>query len=87
MFSRERDASKVALVHLVARLNAGGYKLLDAQFVTDHLRQFGAVEVARADYHRLLETAIESDADFFAFTGDGDPEAVIAAAEGPAVPA
>jgi leucyl/phenylalanyl-tRNA--protein transferase len=81
MFSRETDASKVALVHLVARLNAGGFRLLDAQFVTDHLRQFGAVEVARADYHRLLGEAIEADADFLAFTGDDDPEAVLAAAQ------
>jgi leucyl/phenylalanyl-tRNA--protein transferase len=81
MFSRETDASKVALVHLVARLNAGGFRLLDAQFVTDHLRQFGAVEVARADYHRLLGEAIEAEADFFAFTGDDDPAAVLAAAQ------
>lgn len=82
MFSRERDASKVALVHLVARLNAGGFRLLDAQFVTRHLRQFGAIEVPRGDYHRLLGEAIGADSDFFAFTGDGDPDAVIAAAEG-----
>ncbi|MFO1089398.1 MAG: leucyl/phenylalanyl-tRNA--protein transferase [Hyphomicrobiales bacterium] len=82
MFSTATDASKVALVHLVARLNAGGYTLLDAQFITEHLKQFGAVEVARADYHRLLEAAIEKDADFFAFRKDDDPAAVIAAAEG-----
>ncbi len=84
MFSTATDASKVALVHLVARLNAGGYTLLDAQFITEHLKQFGAVEVARADYHRLLEAAIEKDADFFAFRKDDDPAAVIAAAEGAA---
>jgi leucyl/phenylalanyl-tRNA--protein transferase len=81
MFSRETDASKVALVHLVARLNAGGFRLLDAQFVTDHLRQFGAIEVPRDDYHRLLDEAIGADGDVFAFTGDDDPEAVLAAAQ------
>ncbi len=47
MFHRARDASKVALVHLVARLKAGGFRLLDTQFVTDHLRNFGAVELPR----------------------------------------
>jgi leucyl/phenylalanyl-tRNA---protein transferase len=77
MFSRERDASKVALVHLVARLNAGGFCLLDTQFTTPHLRGLGAVDVPRQDYHRLLEGAIESEADFFAFAGDDDPEAVL----------
>ena len=50
MFSIERDASKVALVHLVARLKAGGFRLLDAQFLTDHLASFGAEEISRADY-------------------------------------
>jgi leucyl/phenylalanyl-tRNA---protein transferase len=57
MFHRERDASKVALVHLVARLRRGGFRLLDTQFVTGHLAQFGAVEVARRDYKRLLAAA------------------------------
>ena len=55
MFHRARDASKVALVHLVARLRAGGFRLLDTQFVTDHLKTFGAVEVPRRQYHKLLE--------------------------------
>lgn len=64
MFSRERDASKVALVHLVARLKAGKFMLLDTQFVTEHLRQFGAVEISRADYRRLLSRAIEAKADY-----------------------
>jgi leucyl/phenylalanyl-tRNA--protein transferase len=58
MFSRVADASKVALVHLVARLRAGGYRLLDLQFVTPHLAQFGAIEVPRAQYHRLLAEAL-----------------------------
>jgi leucyl/phenylalanyl-tRNA---protein transferase len=58
MFSRATDASKVALVHLVALMRAGGYRLLDLQFVTPHLAQFGAVEVPRAQYHRLLAEAL-----------------------------
>jgi leucyl/phenylalanyl-tRNA--protein transferase len=64
MFHRARDASKVALVHLVARLRAGGFRLLDTQFVTDHLKTFGATEVSRRQYHRLLETAVASDGNF-----------------------
>ena len=64
MFHRARDASKVALVHLMARLKAGGFKLLDTQFVTDHLRIFGAIEVPRRQYHKLLETALSGDGDF-----------------------
>ena len=71
MFSRRRDASKVALVHLVARLIAGGYRLLDAQFMTEHLAQFGAREVARTEYRRRLAVALKVDADFYRFTGDG----------------
>jgi leucyl/phenylalanyl-tRNA--protein transferase len=66
MFHRARDASKVALVHLVARLRAGGFKLLDTQFVTDHLKTFGAVEVPRRQYHKLLEAALGGDGDFAA---------------------
>ncbi|WP_405048326.1 leucyl/phenylalanyl-tRNA--protein transferase [[Roseibacterium] beibuensis] len=55
MFSRERDASKVALVHLVARLKRGGWRLLDTQFLTEHLSQFGAVEMPQAAYLRVLK--------------------------------
>ena len=58
MFSRVTDASKVALVHLVARLRHGGYRLLDTQFLTPHLAQFGAIEISRARYHRLLADAL-----------------------------
>ncbi len=58
MFSRETDASKVALVHLVARLRAGGFTLLDTQFVTEHLSRFGAVEIPRAEYRRHLAQAL-----------------------------
>ena len=68
MFHRARDASKIALVHLIARLKAGGYKLLDTQFVTDHLKSFGAVEVQKERYHALLEHALAADADFGALT-------------------
>jgi leucyl/phenylalanyl-tRNA--protein transferase len=79
MFSRARDASKVALAHLVARLRFGGYGLLDAQFITDHLMQFGAREIGRADYRRRLETALTMEADFYRFGGDGDGPAVLQA--------
>jgi leucyl/phenylalanyl-tRNA--protein transferase len=64
MFHRSRDASKVALVHLVARLKAAGFTLLDTQFVTDHLTTFGAVEIGRRQYHRLLEEAVTGEARF-----------------------
>ncbi|MEQ8641337.1 MAG: leucyl/phenylalanyl-tRNA--protein transferase [Alphaproteobacteria bacterium] len=64
MFSRQRDASKVALVHLAARLVEGGYRLLDVQFLTGHLTQFGAIEVPRAAYRRLLEEAVQHTARF-----------------------
>ena len=64
MFHRARDASKIALVHLVARLKAGHYRLLDTQFVTDHLRTFGAVEVSRPVYHKLLDAALVGEGDF-----------------------
>jgi len=63
MFSRERDASKVALVHLVARLRKGGWTLLDAQFMTDHLSRFGAVETPQAAYLRRLKPALRVQPD------------------------
>ncbi len=59
MFSHARDASKVALVHLVARLRLGGFRLLDTQFVTAHLAQFGAVEIPRERYRALLAEAVD----------------------------
>ncbi len=58
MFSRVRDASKIALVYLVARLIYGGFTLLDTQFVTGHLARFGAIEVSRDEFQRLLEGAL-----------------------------
>jgi leucyl/phenylalanyl-tRNA--protein transferase len=66
MFSRDRDASKAALVHLAARLRFGGFKLLDAQFITPHLEQFGAQTLPRRIFHALLGAALEAKADFFA---------------------
>ncbi len=58
MFSKARDASKIALVYLVARLKFGGFELLDTQFLTGHLARFGAIEVGRAEFQRLLEAAL-----------------------------
>ena len=69
MFSRERDASKVALVHLVARLKVGGFTLLDTQFTTSHLKQFGAIDVERRVYQEMLEEAIARRADFYRLAG------------------
>ena len=63
MFSRARDASKIALVHLVARLRQGGWRLLDAQFQTDHLASLGAVEISQADYLARLRGALEAEGD------------------------
>lgn len=77
MFSRQTDASKVALVHLVARLNAGGFKLLDAQFLNPHLVQFGTYTVKKADYRSVLDHALDGMGDFKAFADDHNPEAVL----------
>jgi leucyl/phenylalanyl-tRNA---protein transferase len=66
MFHRARDASKIALAHLVARLKVGGYVLLDTQYVTEHLKTFGAIEIPKRRYHRLLEEALGGDGDFTA---------------------
>ena len=81
MFHRARDASKVALVHLVARLRAGHYRLLDTQFVTDHLRTFGAVEVTRPAYHKLLDAALVGEGDFGALALDHPVAGSIALAQ------
>lgn len=66
MFSRRNDASKVSLVHLMARLVAGGYRLLDTQFITEHLTQFGALEIPREIYAARLEAAIQDRGDWLA---------------------
>lgn len=65
MFSRERDASKVALVHLVARLKFSGFSLLDTQFVTEHLKSLGAIEIPRADYRTRLSDALNRPSQFY----------------------
>jgi leucyl/phenylalanyl-tRNA--protein transferase len=75
MFSRATNASKIALVHLVARLKKGGYSLLDTQFVTEHLAQFGAIEIPRRDYLRLLGEALDKHAVFY---GEVDGDEVLA---------
>ena len=64
MFHRATDASKICLVHLVARLNCGGYRLLDAQFVTPHLESLGAIEILREDYRERLHQALTVEGDF-----------------------
>jgi len=77
MFSHERDASKVALVHLIARLRRGGFTLLDTQFVTEHRRQFGAREIPRSAYRDQLTEAIAREGDFHGLGADPDPETVL----------
>ncbi|GGA60105.1 leucyl/phenylalanyl-tRNA--protein transferase [Pelagibacterium lentulum] len=64
MFHRRTDASKIALAHLVDRLNAGGFKLLDTQFITPHLASMGAIEISRAHYEARLGEALKAAADF-----------------------
>lgn len=77
MFSRATDASKVALVYLVARLIRGGYRLLDTQFVTSHLTQFGAIEISRDQYRARLFQATAEEADFYSLPLDASPEEVL----------
>ncbi len=71
MFSAVRDSSKLALVHLVKRLRFGGFRLLDTQFLTDHLRQFGAKEIGRDEYKKILAKAISEEANFYSFDAAG----------------
>jgi len=78
MFSRSTNASKVALVHLVARLKRGGFVLLDAQFVTDHLKQFGAREIPAREYLLLLDAALRVDAVFYSDLGTAELESELA---------
>ena len=77
MFSREVDASKVALVHLVGRLILGRYRLLDTQFVTEHLAQFGAIEIDRSDYKTRLEEALSTQGDFYCGGRELSPAAIL----------
>ena len=94
MFSRARDASKVALAHLVARLKVGGFKLLDCQFLTEHLASLGTIEVGRDAYVALLDSAlglgsvavpgdVSPPADFFAIDRGAAPDDVAATVAGP----
>ncbi len=77
MFSYVRDASKIALVHLAGRLIAGGFTLLDTQFVTDHLRQFGTIEIDRDAFHHQLDDALRQSADFLRLPLDASGEDVL----------
>lgn len=79
MFTRARDASKCALAHLVVRLRAGGYRLLDTQFLTRHLAQFGAIEIGRDPYRALLSDAVSRRADFFALDRAGGAATTVSA--------
>ncbi len=79
MFHRRRDASKVALVYLLARLKRGGYRLLDIQFVTPHLARFGAIAVSRARYHEMLADALRHQADFYRLPDNAPPAVVLQA--------
>lgn len=78
MFHTVTDASKIALVYLVARLKLGGYTLLDTQFVTDHLSQFGAIEISRKEYRaRLKEALLVEDSDFYSMSEEADGSTIL----------
>ena len=78
MFHEVTDASKIALVYLVARLKVGGYRLLDTQFITDHLSQFGAIEIPRKEYRARLNEAISQDkTDFYSLSEDADGSTIL----------
>ena len=77
MFSYARDASKIALVHLAGRLIAGGFTMLDTQFVTDHLRQFGTIEIDRDAFHRQLDDALKRSADFMRLPLDASGQDIL----------
>jgi len=82
MFSHVRDASKIALVHLVARLRAGGFHLLDVQFLTEHLRQFGCQDIPKAEYQRRLAAALARQGDFYRLPAYADGAEVLQAISG-----
>ncbi|MCM2560892.1 leucyl/phenylalanyl-tRNA--protein transferase [Lutimaribacter sp. EGI FJ00014] len=77
MFSRRRDASKIALLYLVDHLRRCGFALFDTQFLTAHLASLGGVEITRAEYRARLAEALEGDADITAHEVDRDPQAVL----------
>ncbi len=77
MFHRATDASKIALCYLVARLKKGGYHILDTQFITSHLAQFGAIEIPRQDYKKRLKQAMMMDGNFYSLPDDSMPETIL----------
>lgn len=77
MFTRVSDASKVALTYLVARMRHGGYRLLDVQFLTDHLAGLGAIAIPRAEYQRRLKRAQAASADFYSLSEETAAETVL----------
>ncbi len=77
MFSVKRDASKIALVYLIARMQYGGFNLLDTQFITNHLEGFGASEIDRAEYIKRLEFAINGSVNFYGLAADTPPVDVL----------
>ena len=77
MFSHARDASKIALAYLVARLKVGGFALLDTQFTTPHLEALGVRNVPKVHYHDLLDRAIGKPADFYSLATGASPEEVV----------
>ena len=77
MFSRARDASKVALVHLVARLRCGGFRILDAQIPSAHLSSLGAIEVGRGEFRAALYQAVQVESSFLAMPEDLPPQRVL----------
>ena len=77
MFSRRTDASKLALAYLVDHLRRGGFVLFDTQFLTDHLRSLGAVEIPRETYHQRLETALSAHASFADTVVEQDAQALL----------
>jgi len=79
MFHRATDASKIALVYLIARLRAGGFSLLDTQFVTDHLAQFGTREIPRKEYHARLRAAVTAQSNWLSLPVKASPDAVLQA--------
>ncbi len=78
MFSIRTNASKIALVYLVARLKSAGFKLLDSQFITNHLKQFGAIEIPRDTYHKLLTEALHAPhPDYFQLSEEATPSDIL----------
>ena len=71
MFSFVSNASKVTLVHLLERLKIGGFKILDTQFINEHLKQFGAIEVSNKEFKNIIEKNINKEANFYFYSKKG----------------